>query len=209
MSTSILDVWISNLGDPCSITNDAASGLPHAWVVAVFDCNGRVLNWSEGRWRFHRDDPWTPIPLHTPPGGILGWWYDSIPTRNGHVEIEVPPGCYVLRGSMHTWFLNGILYGNWATDHGIVQACCGDEPCITLYAPTAPACWVPLFRFVIPLLVRNNVITAEVGRQIEQVAGLISAQAASNFEQGEFEVLQRAFEQMGQGTATAGDNPSS
>ena len=46
-----------------------------------------------------------------------------IPTRDGHVEIELPPGCYVVRGSMHTWFVNGVLYGNWATDRAVVQAC--------------------------------------------------------------------------------------
>src|SRR5262245_28361823 len=98
MSTSIINVWVTNLGDPCSITNDAKSRLPHAWVIAVSHCDGRVLNWSETRYRFHKDDPWTPVPYHTPPGGEVGWWCDSIPTLDGHVEIEVPPGYYVLRG---------------------------------------------------------------------------------------------------------------
>lgn len=204
MSTSILDVWISNLGDPCTITNDAASGLPHAWVVAVSHCDGRVLNWSEGRYRFHREDPWTPIPLHTPPGGKAGWWYDSVPTRDGHVEIEVPPGCYVLRGSMHTWFLNGLLYGNWATDHAIVQACCGDDVCSTLYAPSAPACWIPLFDFVIPLLVRNGILKPEAGRAAEQIKNLLRSDAASEFEQAEFATLKLAFDQMDGGSPGKG-----
>ena len=196
MSTSIVNVWISNLGDPCTITNDAASGLPHAWVVAVSHCDGRLLNWSEGRCRFRRDDPWTPIGLHTPPGGTAGWWYDSIPTLDGHVEIELPPGQYVLRGSMHTWFVNGLLYGNWATDHAITQACCGEEVCATLYAPSAPACWVPLFEFVIPLLARHNILDPAVVRALEAVRGHIKADAASAFELAELQTLRRAFEQM-------------
>lgn len=89
MSTAILNVWVTKLGDPCSIANDEKP-LPHAWVVAVSDCRGRVVNWSEGRYRFHHEDPWTPIRYHTPPGGAPGWWYESIPTKDGHVEIELP-----------------------------------------------------------------------------------------------------------------------
>jgi hypothetical protein len=196
MSTSILNVWISNLGEPCTITNDAASGIPHAWVVAVSHCDGTVLNWSEGRYRFHHDDSWASIPLHTPPGGAAGWWYDSVPTLDGHVEIEVPPGCYVLRGSMHTWFINGLLYGNWATDHAIVQACCGHEVCPTLYAPSAPACWVPLFQFVFPLLLRHKVINPETAKALETIKGHLKAEAASAFERAELETLQRQFDQM-------------
>lgn len=202
MSTARLNVWITNLGDPCTIANDAASGLPHAWVVAVQHCDGRLLNWSEGRYRFHREDPWTQIPLHTPP--VIppspplpaGWYYDNVPTLDGHVEIDVPPGCYVLRGSMHTWFTHGVLYGNWATDRAIVQACCGEEVCPTLYAPSAAACWVPFFDFVIPLLSRHKILVPEVARALEAVKGSIKAEAASPFERAEFENLRRAFEQM-------------
>lgn len=199
MSTAILDVWITNLGDPCTITNDAASGLPHAWVVAVSHCDGRVLNWSEGRYRMHRDDPWTPIPFHAVPGSpIEGWWYDSIPTRDGHVEIEVPPGCYTLRGSMHTWFLNGVLYGNWATDHAVVQACCGQDTCTTLYAPTGPACVIPLFQFVLPLLIRHQVLDEEQAtRAVEALREAFRPEAASAFERRELETLQAQFSQMG------------
>ncbi len=151
MSTATLNIWISGLGEPRTIPNERGSGIPYNWSVAVAHCDGTILNWSEGRYRFWHDDPWISIPYHTPAGGsTAGWWYEMIPTRDGHVEIEVPPGCYVLRGTMHDWFLNGLLYGHWATDHAVVQACCGNDICATLYAPSAPACWVLLFDFVIP-----------------------------------------------------------
>jgi hypothetical protein len=199
MSTSILNVWITNLGDPCSITNDAASGLPHAWVVAVMHCNGTLLDWSETRFRFHKDDPWTAVPLHTPPGNPPlppGWYCDNIPTKDGHVEIEVPPGSYVLRGSMHTWFTNGILYGNWATDRAVIQACCGREVCATLYAPSAPACWIPLLEMVFPLLAEHKIIDGAAAKNLEAVRHALKPEAASAFERGEFDVLRRAFAQM-------------
>lgn len=195
MSTATLNIWITNLGEPCTVANDP--GLPEPWVIAVSHCDGRVLNWSEGRYRYHHEDRWIPIGVHTPSGGVAGYWYDSIPTRDGHVEIELPPGCYVVRGSMHTWFLNGVLYGNWATDHAIVQASCGDDVCATLYAPSAPACWIPLFEFVLPLLIKNKIIDQEQGEAaIRVMRETIRPEAASRFERAEFETLRRAFEQM-------------
>jgi hypothetical protein len=198
MSTPILNVWITNLGDPCSVANDIGAGIPYAWSVAVSHCNGTVLNWSEGRFRHHRDDKWTPIQQHTPAGGTTaGWWYEMIPTRDGHVEIELPPGCYSVRGSMHTWFVNGVLHGNWATDHAIVQACCGEERCITLYASSFQPCNVILFEMVIPLLIRNGVIGEKEGNAaIEALRKLHNAEQLSQFERGELETLRRALKQM-------------
>lgn len=200
MSTSILNVWITNLGDPCSIANDVGSGIPYHWSVAVSHCNGKVLNWSEGRYRFRKDDPWTPITNHTPPGGTPGWWYEMIPTRDGHVEIEVPPGCYSVRGSMHTWFVNDVLYGNWATDHGIVTACCGKDECVTLYASSMQPCWIILFEFVLPMMLRNKAgDAAQIQRALETMKPLVDASKLSTFDREEMETLRRAFRQMEQG----------
>ena len=197
MSTSVINVWVTNLGDPGSIANDAKSGLPHAWVIAVSHTDGRVLNWSEARYRFHKEDAWKPVPYHTPPGGTVpGWWCDSIPTLDGHVELEVPPGTYVVRGSMHTWFVHGLLYGNWATDHGIIPLGGGDEGCVMLYAPTAIACWIPLFHFVLPLLVQRKLMDHETGRKLEAIRDTLKPEAGSPFEQAELQTLRRHFEQM-------------
>jgi hypothetical protein len=198
MSTAVLNVWISNLGDPCTVANDTGSGIPYHWSVAVLDCCGRVLNWSEGRFRFHRDDPWHPIPKHTPAGGKTeGWWYEMIPARDGHVEIEVPPGCYSVVGSMHTWFVDGILHGNWATDRAIVTASCSADACVRLYASSFQPCNVILGRRVIPLLVNNKVITREQGdAAMRALAVLEKPEALSQFERGYLEVLQRAFDNM-------------
>lgn len=212
MSTSTLNIWITNLGEPCTIANDPTivndpPGLqppqqPLApWVVAVSHCDGRVLNWSEGRYRHHHEDKWRPILKHTPPGEPPGekegWWYDSIPTRDGHVEIEVPPGCYIVRATMHSWFVNGVLYGNWATERVIIQASCGKDICATLYAPSAIACSVPLFEFVIPLLIKNQIINREKAKvAIDAMKAIFNPESASSYEKEEFETLRRAFRNM-------------
>lgn len=198
MSTATLNVYITELGEPCTITN-------RRWVVAVSRCDGTVLNWSEGRYRPRTGDPWTPIQPHVPPSTPplpQGWYYDNIPADNGHVEIEVPPGCYVIRATMHSWFVKGIIYGNWATERVIVQACCGHDVCATLYAPSAIACSVPLFEFVIPLLVRNQIIRRQdATRVVEAMRAAFRPEAASDYEREDFETLRRAFEQMGKETA--------
>src|SRR5512134_1031388 len=186
MSTAVLNVWVSNLGDPCTIANDEGSGIPYHWSVAVVDCCGHVLNWSEGRYRFHKDDKWIPIPKHTPAGGgVAGRWYEMIPAKDGHVEIEVPPGCYAVVGSMHTWFVGGVLHGNWATDRAIVVAPCGADVCVRLYASSFQPCNVILGKFVLPLLVKSGAITREQGdAAMRALAALEKREALSPFERG-------------------------
>jgi hypothetical protein len=203
MSTATLNVWISNLGHPCSIANDEGSGIPYHWSVAVAHCDGQVLNWSEGRYRLHHEDKWIPIPKHTPPGGqTAGWWYEMIPTRDGHVEIEVPPGCYTVVASMHTWFEHGVLYGNWATDRAIVQGCCGDDVCVRLYASSFQPCHVILFEFVLPMLIKNGKINEKDGAAaIAAMRTLHKPEQLSPFEKGHLDLLRRQYAQMGRPSA--------
>jgi hypothetical protein len=171
MGVGKINVYITALGQPCKVDNAN-------WVVAVAHCDGSVLNWSEGRYKDKPDGPWIPIAPHVPPvtsgspAMPQGWYYDSIPANNGHVEIEVPPGCYVVTASKHTWtgvvydsgFWKWVLYGNWATEHAIVTVGCSDDVCATLYAPTVMNCWNILFNFLIPLAVRS----ADVQRMVKQ-----------------------------------------
>lgn len=205
MSTATLNVWISNLGNPCSIANDEGSGIPYHWSVAVAHCDGHVLNWSEGRYRLHHEDKWLPIPKHTPPGQTAGWWYEMIPTRDGHVEIEVPPGCYTVVASMHTWFEYGALYGNWATDRAIVQGCCGDDVCVRLYASPHQSCHLILFEFVLPMLIANGKIEKGKGQAaIDALRALHNPEQLSPFEKGYLALLKRQYDQMGRPSALEG-----
>jgi hypothetical protein len=45
MSTANLNVWITNVGDPCHITDKE-------YFVHVFDCEGKVLEWCGEKYSF-------------------------------------------------------------------------------------------------------------------------------------------------------------
>jgi hypothetical protein len=197
MSAAKLNVYISELGQPCTISN-------RRWVVAVLRCDGQLLNWSKGRFRQQGGDDWTNIPHHVPPHSAdtpplpAGWYYDNVPAGDGHVEIEVPPGCYVLVGSMHTWYAHGILFGNWYTEHAIVQASCGQDVCVTLYAPTKAKCGIPLADFVIPLLVQQQIIKRDdAERAVEAIRTVFGpVETMSSFERGVVDWLRSSFQRM-------------
>jgi hypothetical protein len=83
------------------------------WFVNIVDCEGKVLEWC-------------------------GKVYREIPARCGHVEIEIPPGCYAVFAVENP---NGIPpFGNQLTHIQIVRANCGDHVCVTLFAPSAHLC---------------------------------------------------------------------
>lgn len=162
MGISKLNIWITDLGNPCKMA-------ARDWVVAVFNCDGKVLEWCGKR-------------------------YDSVPVKCGHVELELPPGCYVIRASSHTWWTNGVLYGNWATDRAVVQACCGQEHCVTLYAPSAQACWIPLFEVVFRALSQNKVLPPNVLEAAKVIQESMAKLPISDFEKAEAAHLRVMFE---------------
>ncbi|MBI3970171.1 MAG: hypothetical protein HY332_02680 [Chloroflexi bacterium] len=88
------------------------------WFVTIYDCDGRVLEWCGRR-------------------------YAVIPARCGHLEVEVPPGCYTL---LAVWSFGttpaGTIFGNHFTDHAVAQVCCDQTTCVTLYTPSAHRCGI-------------------------------------------------------------------
>ena len=138
------------------------------WVVAIAGCDGKVLEWC-------------------------GRTYDSVPAPCGHVDLEVPPGCYVIRASAHTWWAEGHLIGNWATDRAVVQACCDEHHCVTLYAPSVMACWVPLFEIVLQVMADKGKVPREALQALRTVNEAIAKQPATEFERGEAELLRAMF----------------
>jgi len=118
MGVARLNIWITGEGDPCGVsTKPPDPGDPQQWVVAVWECSGRLLNWPCGEGE-----------------------YFNLPTRCGHLEIEVPPGCYVVRAADSMWMTEAGVAGNHWTDHGVVTACCDETACVTLFAPSAHHC---------------------------------------------------------------------
>jgi hypothetical protein len=148
MSTARLNVWITQVGDPCKID------LEHRWFVHVLQCDGSLLRWCrEGR----EDD------------------YTNIPTECGHVEFDVPPGEYLV---MATWSVGSgepHQLGNHLTHIEVVRVNCGDHACVTLFPPTAHFCgtW---FQIAVRTLMQLGDVNPELGqRAVEAIEEVVQA----------------------------------
>jgi hypothetical protein len=102
------------------------------WFVHITDCQGNVLTWCGRKFSF-------------------------IPTKCGHVEIEIPPGCYTVFAS---WTPQGNVhppyqpFGNQLTHVQVVRANCGDHVCVTLFSPSGHYCgtwWAAALRGNVPV----------------------------------------------------------
>jgi len=122
MGKAKINIWVSGEADACGVW--AGEG-----EITVFDCKG-VLEWPCGRF-LSPEGEWRPVPH-----GL----YKDLPFKCGHLEVEVPPGCY--------WVIAGYvsqprppIHLNYTTHVGIVQACCDETACVKLYNPTIRLCW--------------------------------------------------------------------
>src|SRR5947199_4787300 len=80
------------------------------YFVHITDCGGKVLEWC-------------------------GKKYAGLPAKCGHLEVDIPPGCYSVFAS-HTPGATGPSFGNRLTHVQVVRANCGDHVCVTLHAPS-------------------------------------------------------------------------
>jgi hypothetical protein len=123
MSIATINIFVSDVAEPCGTWNGTGR-------ATVFDCNG-ILTWPCGRFRPAGATAWQPVPNGS---------YRNLPFRCGHLEVEVPPGCYwVIAGSVTPG--SGYIHLNYTTHVGIVQVCCGQDACVKLYNPTIRLCW--------------------------------------------------------------------
>ena len=59
----------------------------------------------------------------------------------GHLEVEVPPGCYYIRAvAGYNISSDGTYIGNHFTDAAIVTVCCDAHVCVTLFTPSVHHC---------------------------------------------------------------------
>jgi hypothetical protein len=122
MGVGRLNIWISDVADACGTST--LSGR-----ATIFDCDG-ILAWPCGRFRTSGTD-WQIVPQGT---------YRNLPFRCGHLEAEVPPGCYwVVAGSVSPG--SGFIHLNYTTHVGIVQVGCDEVGCVKLYNPSIRLCW--------------------------------------------------------------------
>jgi hypothetical protein len=107
MGLGKLNIWIRYEPD---ITWSCKVDTENKWFVTIKDCTGRILEWC-------------------------GQTYSRVgPTECGHIEIELPPGCYILSAiSMATG-------SNTFTAPAFVQVRCDETACVNLLAPIRNTC---------------------------------------------------------------------
>jgi hypothetical protein len=107
MGLGKLNIWIRYEPD---ITWSCRVDTKNPWYVTIKDCTGRILEWC-------------------------GKVYSRVgPTECGHIEIEVPPGCYVLSAI-------GYATGhNTFTAPAFVLVGCDETACVNLLAPIQHNC---------------------------------------------------------------------
>ncbi|MBI2862045.1 MAG: hypothetical protein HYX89_04425 [Chloroflexi bacterium] len=122
-------------------TDDPCSMSNRTWYVTIYDCDGKVLEWCGRR-------------------------YVVLPARCGHLEVELPPGCYRVNAVWSFSVAGGIIYVNHFTDSAVVQACCDETTCVTLFNPSTHRCGTILVRAVRDLLLQKA-IKPDVARKVE------------------------------------------
>ena len=179
MGTARINIWITGEGDPCGVsTKPADPGDPQQWGVALWECNGSLLHWD---------------CAEEVPGGD----YFNLPTRCGHLELEVPPGRYVIRAADSQWMTKSGVAGNHWTDHGVVTVGCDDTACVTLYAPSAHNCGLGWER-VLRTLVGREIIPEELARPVlDAMAEIVRLLPATQYERraepGELQLVEEAL----------------
>ena len=112
MSAVTLNVWITNFGDPCHLIQETAT---EKWYVHIVDCAGNALKWC-------------------------GKTYTFMYAKCGHLEVEIPPGCYAVFAGHSASPGSVPPFGNRLTHVQVVRANCGDHVCVTLFSPTLWYC---------------------------------------------------------------------
>ena len=123
-------------------TDDPCAVDNRTWYVTIYDCDGNVLDWCGRR-------------------------YVVIPARCGHLEVEVPPGCYRVNAVWSFSFAGGIFYVNHLTDSAIVHTCCDQHVCVKLFNPSTHRCGTIFLRAVRDL-VAQKAIKPDVAQPVEQ-----------------------------------------
>jgi hypothetical protein len=129
------------------------------WFVHIVDCEGNPLTWC-------------------------GKSYRDLPTECGHLEVQIPPGCYAVFASEDPAGEGFGEFGNHLTHIQIVRANCCDHVCVTLFSPSAHLCgaWfggavLALFPAIANLGVDRQLITGA----LEAVRSLVAVLPANTF----------------------------
>lgn len=159
---------LSHLSIFVSGIDDPCSVDNRTWYITIYNCDGSVLEWCGKR-------------------------YVVMPAKCGHLQVDVPPGCYYIKAVWgFTVVTPGLVYrANHFTDAAIVQACCNSTTCVKLFNPSAHRCG---FIYVRALndLVGQKAIAPELVNQVEGAVRQINEQVgkpARPFELGHLDEI--------------------
>lgn len=151
------------------------------WYVTIYDCDGKVLQWCGRR-------------------------YVVLPAKCGHLEVEVPPGCYYIKAVWSFRLLGGIYYVNHFTDAAIVQVGCEQTACVKLFNPSIHRCGTILLRAVKDL-VQQKAVKTELARQHETVLNALLAnvpQPLKGFELDHLDEIEKLVREQDDGQERKG-----
>ncbi len=116
------------------------------WYIIIYNCDGSVFQWCRKR-------------------------YVVLPARCGHLEVEVPPGCYYIKAVWgYTTIKEGQHYrANHFTDAAIVTACCESTLCVKLFNPSLHRCGDIYVKALKDYAVREDLDLRHVDRVAEVV----------------------------------------
>jgi hypothetical protein len=131
--------------------DDPCSVDPRTWYVTIYDCDGNVLE-------------------------FCGRKYAVLPARCGHLEIEVPPGCYRINAVWNFWEIRpGVYAANHFTDSAIACAHCGELTCVKLFNPSAHRCGF-IYLLAVRDLAAQKAIAPDLAERAEAVVHEINQQ---------------------------------
>lgn len=143
---------------------------PH--FVHIVDCEGKPLHWC-------------------------GRTYSFLCTKCGHLEVDIPPGCYAVFASETPEAQVADYYkpfGNQLTHIQIVRANCGDHVCVTLFAPSFHFCgtwWSAANAANRNVLVKEGVDAGVLTAALEAGRKLLAEVPADPFSANIAQALQR------------------
>ena len=145
------------------------------WYVTIYNCDGSVLQWCGRRY----------VVMRAP---------------CGHLEVEVPPGCYYIKAVWgYRVITPGLVYrANHFTDAAIVTACCEQTTCVKLFNPSAHRCGYIYLRAIRDLTAQKAVdrkLHQQVANAVEAV-NLQLGQPVRGFELDHEEEIDRLVEQQ-------------
>ncbi len=190
MGAGRLNIWVSDVADACgTFSGGTAEG---GGGVTILDCRG-VLQWPCGRYQTPQGE-WVPVPRG---------YYRNLPFECGHIEVELPPGCY---WAIAGWVTpgRGFTHLNYTTHVGIAQVGCDDVACVKLFNPSVRLCWDWALVGLRMIAIHGGVDPDRV----EEVANIVENEFLRDAPRPPVEkMLERAFDDLVEEARTGREHP--